>query len=89
MSPSALALPPHVKVILITGAGGFVGRELTQLILDSFSDVSLITTDIQAPPTFGITDVNRLRPIAADLSDAKQIEELLAGQRVQAVFALQ
>lgn len=84
-----IALPSHVKTILLTGAGGFVGRELVQLLLDRFPDVSLIATDVGAPPDHGVTDKNRLICVAANLCDKSEVEKLFEGKRIQAVFALQ
>lgn len=84
-----IALPSHVKTILLTGAGGFVGRELVRLLLDKFPDVSLIATDVGVPPNHGITDSARLTCVAANLCDKKEVEGLFAGKQVQAVFALQ
>ncbi len=88
-SPVTFSLPPHVKTILITGAGGYVGQKLTQLILSAFPDVALITTDIRAPPTFGVSDEGRLKPVAADLGNPDDLHGLFAGARIQGVFALQ
>lgn len=81
-----LQLPSHVKTVLISGAGGYVGQELTKLILSTNPQVELITTDIRAPEDHG---EKRVKAVAADLSDVKQVEALLEGKRVQAVFALQ
>ncbi|KAJ9094827.1 hypothetical protein QFC20_006805 [Naganishia adeliensis] len=83
-----IALPSHVKTILLTGAGGFVGRELVRLLLDRFPDVSLIATDVGAPPDHGIADKNRLLCVAANLCDKSEVEKLFYGKRIQAVFAL-
>ena len=84
-----IALPSHVKTILLTGAGGFVGRELVRLLLDKFPDVSLIATDVGVPPNHGVTALARLTCVAANLCDKKEVEGLFAGKQVQAVFALQ
>jgi nucleoside-diphosphate-sugar epimerase len=84
-----IALPSHVKTILLTGAGGFVGRELVRLLLDRFPDVSLIATDVGTPPDYGISDKNRLLCVAANLCDKNEVEQLFDGKRIQAVFALQ
>lgn len=84
-----IALPSHVKTILLTGAGGFVGRELVRLLLDRFPDVSLIATDVGTPPDHDIADKNRLLCVAANLCDKSEVEKLFDGKRIQAVFALQ
>lgn len=84
-----IALPSHVKTILLTGAGGFVGRELVRLLLDRFPDVSLIATDVGTPPDYEIFDKNRLLCVAANLCDKNEVEQLFDGKRIQAVFALQ
>jgi hypothetical protein len=59
-SNSALTFPTHIKTVLITGASGFVGRKLVQLLLADHPQLRLITTDIHRPPTYGIEDEGRL-----------------------------
>lgn len=86
---SDLALPSHIKTILITGAGGFVGRELVQLLIKVRPDLALVTTDIKPPPTYGIQDANKLIAVGCDLGDRTQVEGLFKGRRIQGVFALQ
>ncbi len=75
--------------VLVTGAGGYVGQQLVQLILRTLPNISLITTDIRKPPTFGVTDESRLKAVAADLGIPEQLTSLFEGQRIQGVFALQ
>lgn len=67
---------------------GFVGREVTKLMLDLYPDLRLITTDIIEPPRF-IDDEQRLRVVKADLGDEKQIESLFEGEEVGGLIALQ
>ncbi|RSH80722.1 hypothetical protein EHS25_007058 [Saitozyma podzolica] len=74
----ALKLPSHVKTILITGAGGFVGQKLTELLLERFPSLRIITTDIIEPPTF-TSDKSRLRVVKADLGDASQLNGIMSG----------
>lgn len=67
---------------------GFVGREVTKLMLDLYPKLRLITTDIVEPPRF-IEDEKRLRVVKADLGDVKQIEGLFKGEKVGGLIALQ
>lgn len=82
----ALKLPAHVETVLLTGAGGFVGREVTKLMLELYPTLRIITTDILEPPRF--TDDSRLRCVKADLGDEAQIESLFAGEKVGGLIAL-
>jgi nucleoside-diphosphate-sugar epimerase len=67
---------------------GFVGQKLTQLLLERFPDVKLITTDIVEPPKY-ISDESRLRVVKADLGDPAQLTTIFEGETVGGVFALQ
>ncbi|BEJ11115.1 hypothetical protein CspHIS471_0105370 [Cutaneotrichosporon sp. HIS471] len=82
----ALKLPEHIETVLLTGAGGFVGREVTQLMLDLYPTLRIITTDIIEPPR--LTDDPRLRVVKADLGDTAQIEALFEGEKVGGLIAL-
>ncbi|ORY32634.1 hypothetical protein BCR39DRAFT_523291 [Naematelia encephala] len=91
MSPAstydALKLPAHVKTVLITGAGGFVGQKLAQLLLDLFPSIKVITTDIVQPPSLS-DDPKRFKAVKADLGDSAQVEGLFHGEVIGGVFAL-
>ncbi|ORX36914.1 hypothetical protein BD324DRAFT_591288 [Kockovaella imperatae] len=89
MSPTydALKLPSHIKTILVSGAGGFVGQELVKLLLELFPDVKLIATDIIEPPRL-IDDEKRFKAIKADLGHTSQVEALFEGEQIGGVFAL-
>lgn len=64
---------------------GFVGAQLTQLLLDLFPKLNIITTDIIEPSQ---TD-KRVKAVKADLGDVKQVEGLFEGQKIGGIFALQ
>ena len=66
---------------------GFVGAQLTQLFLDLFPKLRIITTDIVEPPK--LTSDERLRTVKCDLGDSKQVEGLFEGEKIGGVFALQ
>ena len=66
---------------------GFVGAQLTQLFLDLFPKLRIITTDIVEPPK--LTNDERLRTVKCDLGDIKQVEGLFEGEKIGGVFALQ
>ncbi|ODO08901.1 NAD-dependent epimerase/dehydratase [Cryptococcus wingfieldii CBS 7118] len=84
----ALKLPDHVKTILVSGAGGFVGQQLVLLLLSLYPSLKVITTDIVEPPSHGITDKNRLVAVKADLGKIKEVEGLFKGEKIDGVFAL-
>lgn len=67
---------------------GFVGREVTKLMLDLFPKLRIITTDIVEPPRI-IEDDKRLHVVKADLGDEAQIEALFKGEEVGGLIALQ
>ncbi|WVR07278.1 hypothetical protein IAU60_004319 [Kwoniella sp. DSM 27419] len=83
----ALKLPEHIKTVLVTGAGGFVGQELVKLLLSLFPDLKIIATDIVEPPSHGV-DPSKLVCVKADIGDAAALEELFKGEKVAGVFAL-
>jgi hypothetical protein len=66
---------------------GFVGAQLTQLLLDLFPKLRIITTDIVEPPK--LTSDKRLKVVKCDLGDVKQVEALFEGEKIGGVFALQ
>jgi hypothetical protein len=66
---------------------GFVGAQLTQLLLDLFPKLRIITTDIVEPPK--LTSDERLKVVKCDLGDVKQVEGLFEGEKIGGVFALQ
>lgn len=83
----ALKLPAHIRTVLLTGAGGFVGREVTKLMLDLYPTLRIIATDIVEPPR--ATADKRLRVVKADLGDEAQIAGLFEGEEVGGLIALQ
>ncbi len=55
---------------------GYVGQELTKLLLTLYPGLRLVTTDMNTPPTF-VDDTTRLRVVKADLGAglAKQLDK--------------
>jgi hypothetical protein len=104
MPEQRAGLPPHIKTILVTGAGGelstlrllgtssdsvgFVGQQLSRVLLDLHPNVKILATDIVLPPTLD-QDEKRYKAVKADLGDIKQVESLFEGEEVGGVFALQ
>jgi nucleoside-diphosphate-sugar epimerase len=84
-----LDFPSHFKTILVTGAGGFVGRQLVQLLLSSAPGITLITTDVSTPPNYGVQDEGTLLCLAADLGNKEQVKGLFQHRPIEGVFALQ
>lgn len=60
---------------------------MTQLLLDLFPELRIITTDIVEPPK--LTDDERLKVVKCDLGDIKQVEALFEGEKIGGIFALQ
>lgn len=82
----ALKLPSHIETVLLTGAGGFVGREITKLMLELYPKLRIITTDIVEPPR--LTEDSRLRVVKADLGKETDIESLFKDEKVGGLIAL-
>jgi len=82
---SVPVLPKHLKTVLITGAGGFVGDRLTTYLLTHYADIKLILCDIRAPPS---RPGGRVTCIGADLTNPTEATKLFEHGRVDGVFAL-
>lgn len=80
MSSSIPPLPAHIQTVLITGSGGYVGREVGSLLLARYPSIKLILTDVREPAPIGASEC-----VAADLSDEKDVEQLLKGRAIDAV----
>lgn len=79
-------LPSWVSTILITGAGGFVGSKVAQIVLDRYPQISLSLTNIAAPLSLG----PRTKALAGDLCDPSQVQAFFEEHgTVDAVIALQ
>ena len=72
-----------------TDKAGFVGRELALLLMHLYPKLKLITTDIVMPPTLGVEDTQRLKPVKADLGNVEEVKGLFKGEKIGGVFALQ
>ncbi len=66
--------------VLVTGAGGFIGRHLVADQLKKSRDVTAVDLDLGALET--IDDHPRLERVEADFTDPEPIQDLLAGQDV-------
>jgi hypothetical protein len=66
---------------------GFVGREITKLLLDLDPTLRIITTDVITPPQ--LTTDSRLKVVQADLGDVAAIEGLFKNEEVGGIIALQ
>ena len=74
------ALPAHVSTVLISGAGGYVGREVAALLLARYPALRLVLTDIRTPEPIGTSE-----SIAADLSSLDDVAKLFEGRQIDAV----
>ncbi|KAJ5091417.1 hypothetical protein NUU61_006287 [Penicillium alfredii] len=70
--------------ILITGAGGYVGQELAAALLASTPSSTTVTiTDVVEPatPESATHHASRLTSVRADLTNPKEVEELISASR--------
>lgn len=81
------SLLPRASQDLSLNHSGFVGAQLTQLLLDLFPKLKIITTDIVEPPK--LTQDERLKVVKADLGDVNQVKSLFEGEKIGGIFALQ
>ncbi|KAM0755428.1 NAD(P)-binding protein [Meredithblackwellia eburnea MCA 4105] len=78
-------LPSHVKHVLVTGGGGYVGREVAKLLQTKFGSALKITlADLNAPQPLG-----NAQTVSGDLSDPSQVAKLFEGEQVDAIMAFQ
>ncbi|KAL7418008.1 hypothetical protein BDY24DRAFT_346315 [Mrakia frigida] len=92
-SPAAPVLPSHVKTVLVTGAGGFVGQRLLSSLLSLYPSITVVATDMRPPPipsrlSVSVKAEERVVSLAADLGDPISIATLFEGRKVDLVFAL-
>ena len=80
MSQTIPMLPSHIKTLLITGAGGYVGREVASLLCSRYSALKLVLTDVRAPTPSGQSE-----SVAADLSEEAEVVSLFSGRQIDAV----
>lgn len=64
---------------LITGAGGYVGQELTAALLASSPNATVTLTDVIAPtiPTSATQHGSRAKSIQADLTSPSEVDQLI------------
>lgn len=79
---------PYARTLRPTLTSGFVGQQLTQLLLDKCPGVKIITTDVVVPPKL-VDDEKRLKVVKADLGDKAQVKALFEGENIGGVYALQ
>ncbi|KAL8292341.1 hypothetical protein RQP46_001807 [Phenoliferia psychrophenolica] len=83
MSAHTIAtLPAHISTLLVTGAGGYVGREVASLLLARYPTLKLVLTDVRAPEPIGSSE-----SIAADLSEETDVAKLFSGRTIDAILA--
>jgi nucleoside-diphosphate-sugar epimerase len=63
------------KMIVITGAGGFVGQTLAKKLIETSPDTQLVLADVNQPPN--PTTSTNVESVAADLTNATACEELI------------
>ncbi|KAF2180419.1 NAD(P)-binding protein [Zopfia rhizophila CBS 207.26] len=74
------------KYILITGAGGFIGKELAASLLEAEPNAHLVLADVFEPPVPSSKD--RVLSIKADLTDPSSVTTLLSSQTWSACYLL-
>ncbi|EJU05678.1 NADP-binding protein [Dacryopinax primogenitus] len=82
---SVPVLPAHLKTILITGAGGFLGDRIVTYLLTHYPDIKLVICDIKAPAE---RPGGRVTSVGADLTDPKEAEKLFSYGKIDGVFAM-
>uniref|UniRef100_A0A060T5T6 ARAD1B14388p n=1 Tax=Blastobotrys adeninivorans TaxID=409370 RepID=A0A060T5T6_BLAAD len=65
--------------VLITGAGGFLGKRLSQALVDQFDQIALVITDVVEPPSPTIKDGSnaKVHSVKADLCVESERSKLL------------
>ncbi|KAF9729047.1 hypothetical protein PMIN06_003330 [Paraphaeosphaeria minitans] len=71
--------------ILITGAGGFIGQEISNALLSSNQSLRLTLADVFEPPS---PNASRTTAIKADLTTQAAVESLLSSQKWSACYLL-
>jgi len=79
-----VTLPARHADILVTGASGFVGKQLIARLAREFPDAAIVGADMQATPEGG----DRCRRVALDITDRQAVAELFAEHRPALVFHL-
>lgn len=77
--------PISSEHILITGAGGFLGQELSNALLSSNSDIHLTLADVFELPN---PDASRTVAVKADLTTPAAVDSLLSSQKWSACYLL-
>ena len=80
----------HSMSILITGAAGFLGQELTLVLLSADATTRLVITDVVEPSLEHIPSSQhaRVTPLKLDLTSATGIETVLKEMRLSAAYLL-
>lgn len=73
-------LPAHISTVLITGAGGYVGREVALLLLERYPTLNLVLTDLKAP-----LPVGNAKLLAADLCQSGEVDKIFQEHTIDAV----
>jgi GDP-4-dehydro-6-deoxy-D-mannose reductase len=79
-----VTLPSRQTDILVTGASGFVGKQLIARLAREHPGATIVGTDMQAPPDDG----GRCAHVALDITDLRAVRDLIAQQKPALVFHL-
>lgn len=83
--------PPGGEHILITGAAGFIGQELTSALMQASPGARLTLTDVVEPPipaaVVPAKQTGQITALQSDLTDARAVASLLSA-RYTAVYLL-
>ncbi|KAM0745880.1 NAD(P)-binding protein [Meredithblackwellia eburnea MCA 4105] len=78
-------LPNHIKTVLITGARGYVGREVAKVLLEQYpGKLDIVLTDLEIPDALEGTTT-----VAADLCEKDQVQILFTKWKFDAIIAFQ
>jgi len=72
--------------ILVTGASGFIGNQLIQLLQDQYPDIELIGTDIKKPDTQ--TTSPNYTFLTCDIRDGANLKKIINENKVSAIVHL-
>lgn len=80
------ALPTHVRTVLFTGSGGWVGNQVAQHVFNRYPSLKLVLADLRPPPLpVGEGSEQRCESVGADLCDTNEVKKLFEGRDVDLV----
>src|SRR5881628_1758306 len=79
----------HERCVLVTGAAGFVGSNLTRSLIDRGATVVCLERDETHPNSLDVLDLReRVTVVRGDLQDLELLRRVLNEYEIDAVFHL-